>query len=137
MKRIKHLPWKKIGLWSLVAIPVAIIVAQLIYPYDQARPYARVGGVDVGGLSREEAIEVVNAAHQTATLAVYFGEAKEPYRSPAFKSLGVEVDSEEAIEASRYPWWLRLVPTSYWWGIHFRMMLKSQCGWMTKQFVHM
>ena len=116
MKRIKHLPWKKIGLWSLVAIPVAIIVAQLIYPYDQARPYARVGGVDVGGLSREEAIEVVNAAHQTATLAVYFGEAKEPYRSPAFKSLGVEVDSEEAIEASRYPWWLRLVPTSYWWG---------------------
>ena len=95
---------------------MAIIVAQLIYPYDQARPYARVGGVDVGGLSREEAIEVVNAAHQTATLAVYFGEAKEPYRSPAFKSLGVEVDSEEAIEASRYPWWLRLVPTSYWWG---------------------
>ena len=116
MKHIKHLSWKKIGLWSLVAVPVAIIIAQLIYPYDQTRPYARVGGVDVGGLSRDEAVKTVNAAHQVATLAVYFGEAKEPYRSPTFKSLGAEVNSEEAIEASRYPWWLRLVPTSYWWA---------------------
>ena len=110
------MPWRKIGMWALVVIPVLMIAVQLAYPHDRVQPYAKVAGIAIGGMPEHKAVETVTAAHRSATLAIHFGEAKDPYRSPTFKDLGAEVDSQQAVQANRYAWWLRLIPLSFWWA---------------------
>lgn len=116
MRHAKRVPWRRIGVLAAIAAPVLMIAVQLAYPHDRVRPYAKIAGIAIGGMSQDEAVKTVDAAYQSATLAIYFGEAKDPYRSPIFKDLGAEVDSQQAVQANRYAWWLRLIPSSFWWA---------------------
>lgn len=116
MRHAKRVPWRRIGVLAAIAAPVLMIAVQLAYPHDRVQPYAKIAGIAIGGMSQDEAVKTVDAAYQSATLAIYFGEAKDPYRSPILKDLGVEVDSQQAVQANRYAWWLRLIPSSFWWA---------------------
>ena len=115
---IKQIHWKKVALGAAIAIPFSFIVVQLIYPFNRTMLYAQVNNIAVGGVSREDAASVIKSSYEESKLAVYFGDAKEPYRSPTLKTLGVSVDTSDAVNSIMYPVWLRLIPTSLWWG-HF------------------
>lgn len=120
MKRAQHLlariRWKKIGIIAAVAAPVVMIAVQLAYPWDATRLYQKVGGVSVGGVSREKAADAVQSAFRDAPLELYFANADEAYRTTTLGAVGITVQAEDAVNAAMYPWWLRLVPTSLWWA---------------------
>lgn len=115
-EKIIQLNWRKMGLITLISAPLLMVIIQFIYPFDRTMLFSSVSGQPVGGLSREEASAMIKQNYNTATLGVYFGERDEPYRTPTLAALGVKVESDSAVEKVLYPWWLRLVPTSLWWG---------------------
>lgn len=123
MNKVQHtlrrIAWKKVALGAAIAVPFTIIIIQLIYPSNRTMLNARVSGIDVGNMSYDEVTARIGEQYKNAKLRVYFGDASEPYRSPSLEQLGVTVDSKDAIDAVMYPWWLRLVPTSLWWGQAF------------------
>lgn len=112
----KGIQWKNLGIGVLILAPIIMIVAQFVYPFKNTMAYATLNGVDVGGISKQEAVERVNKAIRETPLEMYFGEAKESYRSPKLAELGVNSNSDAAVDQVMYPWWLRLVPTSLWWA---------------------
>ncbi len=132
---VKQIEWKKVALGAIVAIPLAIIVVQFIYPFDRTMLNARVDSVDVGNISRDEAVARIGEVYKKAKLNVYFGDASEPYRSPSLSELGVAVDSAQAVDAIMYPWWLRLVPTSLWWGQTLAKSVASNVS-LSDQSIH-
>lgn len=111
------LPWKKIGIIALIAAPMLMIAVQWIYPQQAAMLYAKVDGVSISGMKHDEALAVITKQYNDKIVDVSFGNSSKPYRSPALKALGAKVDSS-AVDAAMYPWWLRMIPTSLWWG-HF------------------
>lgn len=116
LKRVHHMNWKKAALLALIATPVLMIVVQFLYPYDKAMLYATSDGVVVSGMSRDASANAIDKKYQSTKLDVYFGDSDAAYKSPSLEDLGVSVDSKGAVDAVMYPWWLRLVPTSLWWG---------------------
>lgn len=113
---LKRIPWKKVILGVAIAAPLAMITVQFIYPFNRTMLYADIDGLQVGGITKEEAASRIGEKYKATKLAVYFGDATEPYRSPSLETLGVTVDSTEVIDSVMYPLWLRFVPTSLWWG---------------------
>lgn len=113
---LKRISWKKIILGAAVALPVVVIVAQFIYPFNKTMPYASIDRSQIGGLTRDEAVDFINKEYKQAKLNILFGDSNEPYRSPSLETLGVSVDSSELVNGAMYPLWLRLIPTSLWWG---------------------
>jgi beta-lactamase class A len=112
---MKRIAWKKVGIGAAIALPVLMIAVQMCYSWQSTMLFAKVDGVAVGGMSRDEAVARVNDEYAAAKVAISFGASKKPYRTPSLKELGVTVASD-AVDTVMYPWWLRLVPTSLWWG---------------------
>lgn len=106
---------KKIALIMIGAIFGVMVLGQLVYPSDRALPLASVGGVVVGGKTNQEIREVVSGLADTTELEVY-GHNRTLLKEKA-GVLGVDIDERQAAElATQYPWWLRLVPTSFLWA---------------------
>lgn len=108
--------WKKLLLKVAITVPLLMIAIQCCYPPDHAVPYASIDTVDVGGMSRDNAVRAIDTAYNNATLSVRFGDAEEPYRSPSLEALGVSVDSDASVDNVMYSWWQRLIPSSMWWA---------------------
>ena len=116
LRHARRIPWKKLGIIVVIAAPVLMVIVQCVYPSDRTMLYARADGIAIGGVSRDEATTTIRKAYEATPLTIYFGEAELPYRSPTLGELGVSMSSETAVERAMYPLWLRLVPTSLWWG---------------------
>ncbi len=119
-KRVQYwlqgVQWKNIGILAAISALLIMIAVQFSYPLDSTRPFATVDGVAVGGMSRDEADRRLDEAYRAVKVDIVFGSVDRPYRSPALETLGGTVNNDQVLDAVAYPWWLRLVPTSLWWG---------------------
>lgn len=95
--------WK----WTGIAL-AAVIVLQLLFPYDRAFPGASVDGQPVSLKSKQEIETQLKNRYQAAVVVT-----TNPDTKTSFKDVGVRVD--EAGTAQRvvtYPVWQRLIPFS-------------------------
>ncbi len=116
VRRLKGVSWKKSVLVTGVVLLAVMIAIQCAYPSDRTVIGAEVDTIPVGGMSAAAAKDRVQLAHLNAEVKIYFGDTKTAYKTPTAKSLGVSVNSQDAVQRVTYPWWLRLIPTSLWWA---------------------
>jgi len=112
-KRVKVIRWV---LLAMVGLLVVVIALQLLFPTDRALPLTKVADVEIGGLTKREAVEKLFGVYGSAELTVTVD--GKTIKTTTGKA-GVLVDFQKAADAaSRYPWWQRLVP--------FSILYKSQ-----------
>jgi beta-lactamase class A len=95
----------------VTGIIIAIVVlAQLLYPSERTLPFTKVADVEIGSLTKREAIEYLFANYSSVELTVDVADAT---IKTTIDKAGVLVDFQKAADAAaRYPWWQRLVPFS-------------------------
>ena len=87
-----------------------VVVVQLLYPNDRTLPFTKVADVEIGSLTKREAIEYLFNNYSNVELSVDVAGAT--VKTTTDKA-GVLVDFQKAADAAaRYPWWQRLVPFS-------------------------
>lgn len=108
----------KIILAGLIVVATALVVGQFMYGTGRLLPFAKIEGVGVGGLSRVEAVQRLDAAYKAVTVPVYFSGDDTQKVAPHFADLGVTVRNEERVGSYAYPWYIRLIPGSIvWYGL--------------------
>lgn len=94
----------------LAVIAVFIVVVQLLYPTDRTLPFTKVADIQIGTLTKREAIDYLFATYGSVDLTVTA--AGTTIKTTTDKA-GVLVDFQKAADATaRYPWWQRLIPFS-------------------------
>lgn len=92
------------------AIIAIIVVLQLLYPSERTLPFTKVADIEIGSLTKREAIDYLFNSYGGAPLTVSV--AGTTIKTTTDKA-GVLVDFQKAADAaSRYPWWQRLIPFS-------------------------
>lgn len=114
--KLRRANWKKIGLIVGGSLVLMLLLIQLFYPSDRLPLAATIDGQALGGKTKAEAAVVLNAAYAKHAVAIYMGSGEKPVVSPKFSDMDVSVDSAKRLESVRYPWYLRLVPTSLFWA---------------------
>jgi beta-lactamase class A len=91
-------------------VTLVVVVVQLLYPSDRTLPFTKVADVEVGSLTKRQAIEYLFDSYSSVPLTVDI--AGTTIKSTTDKA-GVLVDFQKAADAAaRYPWWQRLIPFS-------------------------
>lgn len=115
-------PWHRVSpqlrrriLIVAAALCGLMIGVQLCYPSSRALPSARLGETAIGGKTSDEIGADIREQAKRSTVALH-SQDRLLVQVPA-EQLGVRVRSDEVLrQATRYPWWLRLVPTSLFWA---------------------
>lgn len=111
--------WKRILMYGGGGLLVLLVLVQLLYPQDRLVLNATVDGVEVGGWKKDDAVWQLNHHYLRKSVNIYFGDNKTAYRSPVVSEIGMTIDNTGRIADMRYPWWLRLMPSSLIWAHHF------------------
>lgn len=91
-------------------IVVIVMIAQVVYPADRTLPFTKVADIEIGSLTKREAIEYLFQSYSSVNLTVSF--ANRSIETTTDRA-GVLVDFQKAADAAaRYPWWQRLIPFS-------------------------
>ena len=91
-------------------VMLAVVVVQLFYPSDRTLPFTKVADIEVGSLTKRQAIEYLFDSYSSVPLTIDI--AGTTIKSTTDKA-GVLVDFQKAADAAaRYPWWQRLIPFS-------------------------
>jgi beta-lactamase class A len=77
--------------------------------------FASVDGVYVSGWSKDDVVERLNTLSAKQKIEVTLGDAEKAYSTVTPEQIGLTVSHTERIQGSRYPWYLRIVPTSLIW----------------------
>lgn len=104
--------WKWLVAFVIIILLIEAFV-QLFYPTSQTLPYAKLGGQDVGGMTKNELAATLQG--QLATYRVTFaaGDNKQDF---ALGDIGATVDTDVFMkEAYSYPIVYRLLPFSIFW----------------------
>ncbi|NCU38465.1 hypothetical protein EOL96_05430 [Candidatus Saccharibacteria bacterium] len=103
--------WKPRRLFFMAAgVCIAVVSAQLLFPYDVAVPFARMSGENVGFTPRNQLAAQSQTAFEQSTVSVQAGDRTATRKLP---SLGAELNSDRMSEKlTRYPLWERFVPLS-------------------------
>lgn len=112
----KHLPWRKVCLLFGAWILGTVMIVQLFYPSDRLLPLQRVDGLAVGAKSKTDAIKALDTAYANKKIDVYLGSNQSPVTAPTFEQAGLSVDNTGRVQAMRYAWYWRLVPSSLFWA---------------------
>ena len=112
---VRRHPKKVVAIAVLVLVGVLLLV-QLLYPTSRLLPNTQVDGRNMSAWRKEDARWELNRQYRAQPVAIYFGERKEPYQTPQPKEIGLTVRNDDRFESGTYRWWLRLVPTSLFWG---------------------
>ena len=111
-----RLHWRKLLLYGGGGVALLFIVVQLFYPNGRMPLFASVDDVNVSGWKKEDAEWELNNRYKQQQVQLYFGDTKNPYREPSAGAIGLTISNGQRIEATSYSWWLRLIPTSLFWG---------------------
>ena len=95
---------------------VLLIVLQFLYPANRLLPLASVDGLGFGGWSKTDVIKALDGRYQQVPIALYFGTGQVAYRTPYPGDIGILADNESRVNATNYPWYIRLIPGSLLWG---------------------
>ncbi len=103
--------WKHKRLFFVAGgILIAIVCAQLLYPYDMALPLARAQGDVVGFKTRNELAGQFQQQFETATVAVANGDRTATRKLAA---LGATLNADRMADTlTAYPLWQRFIPFS-------------------------
>lgn len=106
---------RRIALTGVGAILCIVVLVQLLYPGDRTLPFTRLGETDAGGLTVAALQQRLDELEQTTELEVY-GHGRSLMKERA-SELGVTIDRARVQQqATHYPWWLRIIPTSLLWS---------------------
>lgn len=123
-------------------ISLIVVIAQLLYPVERTLPFTKVADVEVGSLTKREAIDYLFNSYSSVELAVGFADKSVMTTTDR---AGVLVDFQKAADAAaRYPVWQRLIPFSLFYkalvinakpeitvdaqlAAQFAMEIKKQC----------
>lgn len=107
---------KKIAMSAVAFVLVAIVVGQFFYPTNKMVLFATVDGVDVGGLSKDQAGKKLDDAYASTVAPVYYkDDTNTPKAEPKLPDIGITVENAGRVAAIDYPWYWRLVPSSALW----------------------
>ena len=107
MSRLMFVRSRRFWKWTGTVLG-AVIVLQLLFPYDRAFPGARVDGQPVSLKSKQDIESQLKDRYQAAVVVT-----TNPDTKTSFRDVGVRVDA--AATAQRvvtYPVWQRLIPFS-------------------------
>ncbi len=108
--------WK---LLVIIIVAVAILtetIFQIVYPSSRLIPGTRVDGVNLGGKKYAEAAKLLDDAYGRLPLDIYFGDSNAAFQSPKMSEVGIGVDNAARLEKVKYPFYLRIIPTSIFWA---------------------
>lgn len=108
--------WRRLLVSGVGSFVLLLVVVQLAYPEDYLPLQTTIDGVDVGGLSKSAATNLLDSKYEKLPINLYFGANTTTYRQPKPSDIGLTISSEPEVTAKLYPLWLRLVPSSLWWA---------------------
>lgn len=108
--------WKRHALHALAAVVVLMMLVQFFYPGSRLLPLTRVDGKNLGWQSKDYATKQLNTAYDTYKVAIFMGADKQPLATPTLEAAKLDVDNTERVKNISYPWYLRIIPTSLFWG---------------------
>ena len=130
--------------WYVIGSVVGLLLlVQLFYPAGTLLPFSTIEKIPVGGLSKKEATKKLDETFTSSKIAVYFKESDTAFFKASPSDIGIAASNKDRIEAVSYPWFLRLVPTSLWWGhvftddvtsLSYNRDSQRQADFMTKTF---
>ena len=105
-----------LALFAAAAILQQLVITQIFYPADRLSPFLKIDGVDFSGWSKNDVAVRLDKLYANGSLDIYLGSSKKPYLSPKLNEVGLSVSNQSRVGAYSYPWYLRLIPTSLFWG---------------------
>ena len=108
--------WKILLLSITGVILVLTIAFQMIYPSSRMLPGTQVDGVTLDYMRKQDAVEKLNEAYGNIPLAIYFGSNQAAFQTPKYKDVGIGVNTEDYLAPFEYPWYLRIIPSSFFWA---------------------
>jgi beta-lactamase class A len=103
--------------WYVIGSVVGLLLlVQLFYPAGTLLPFSTIEQVPVGGMSKRVAIKKLDETFASSKVAVYFKGSDTAFFKASSSDIGVTASNKDRIGSVSYPWFLRLVPTSLWWG---------------------
>lgn len=100
------------------ALLLAIVITQLLYPSNRMVLYGGVDGLNVSGWSKADVVKLLDERYSKKPIDIYFGTSETAYRSPVASDLGLKATNQARVDATTYPWYLRIIPSSLLW-VHF------------------
>lgn len=104
---------------SIAAFSILMLV-QFFYPGSHLPLFAAVDGIGMSGWSKDDATKELNRRSAKQQIAVTLGESGKAYTNIQPSDIGLKISHKARIESSRYPWYLRIVPTSLFWFGQFQ-----------------
>lgn len=103
---------KLIAVWAFGTL----MIVQLGYPGNQLLPLQQVDGYQVGAVTKTAAVQTLTRMYAGTKINIYVGSSTKPVVTPTYGDAGLTVNIQDRVNAMHYPWYLRLVPTSLFWG---------------------
>ena len=102
---------------SILAI---VLVADLFYQFTipmSAMPMGTVvDGVNISGMTREDAAKKLDDMYGKVKVNIFFGDSSVPYKTPNASEVGILVHNSSRLQNVSYPLYLRFIPTSIFWA---------------------
>lgn len=95
---------------------VLIVLVQLFYPGNRLLPLQKIDESSYGLNEKSEAVKALDATYKRTSLQLYFGDAAKPQFTPKLGEFGLTASNSKRIDELKYPWYMRLVPTSILWA---------------------
>lgn len=115
-KRLRHVQWKPLLLGGGLGLLGLLQLVQIFYPGDRLLPFASIDKQPLGMQTKQQATETLNKRYGEHKLAIYMGIDANAFSTPTLKAADITIDNTERIQAIKYPWYLRILPTSLFWA---------------------
>lgn len=99
----------------VLSVLFVVVVVQFLYPRDRMLPFAYIDGVHVAGWEKKDVIWELNKRYEMQPINIYIGENDEPFASVAPAEVGLTISNDKRINEYKYPWYMRLIPSSILW----------------------
>lgn len=93
-----------------------LLLAQLLYPADRLPLFMSIDNQPLSGQQTVAASKLLDEKYAKLTVPLYFGSAKDAYRTLHPADIGLTVTNASRVEKSTYPLWMRLIPSSLFWA---------------------
>lgn len=118
---IRIVEWLKGHWWApIVTILAVVVLADVVYQFTipmSAMPLGTVvDGVNVGGMTREDATKKLDDMYGKVKVNIFFGDSTVPYKTPTASEVGILVHNSSRLQNVSYPLYLRFIPTSSFWA---------------------
>lgn len=108
--------WKLLLVCVVAVVILAETIFQIVYPSSRLIPGTKVDGINLGGMKYADAAKKLDGEYGDLKLNIYFGDNTAAFQSPKMSDVGIGVDNAARLSTIKYPFYLRIIPTSLWWA---------------------